>query len=97
MAFLDGTGLGYLLGKIKAAFVSKTDVVAAQAVTIDSTPTANSDNLVKSGGVYSALSGKEATSNKVTSLSSQSTDTQYPSAKCVYDLIGDVETLINAL
>ena len=41
--------------------------------------------------------GKEDASNKVTSLSSSSTDTQYPSAKCVYDIIGDVETLINAL
>lgn len=27
----------------------------------------------------------EQTSNKVTSLSNSSTDTQYPSAKCVYD------------
>lgn len=48
-------------------------------------------------GVIPDVSGKENTSNKVTSLSSQSTDTQYPSAKCVYDLIGDVESLINAL
>lgn len=39
----------------------------------------------------------EQTTNKVTSLSSNSTDTQYPSAKCVYDLIGDVETLLAAL
>lgn len=39
----------------------------------------------------------ELSSNKVTSLSSSSTDTQYPSAKAVYDMIGDVETLINAL
>lgn len=30
-------------------------------------------------------SGKEDSSNKVTSISSSSTDTQYPSAKCVYD------------
>ena len=36
------------------------------------------------------LNAKENTSNKVTSLSSSSTDTQYPSAKCVYDLIGDI-------
>lgn len=43
------------------------------------------------------LTGKESTSNKVTSLSSASTDTQYPSAKCVYDLLGDVESLILAL
>lgn len=35
------------------------------------------------------ISGKENISNKVTSLSSSSTDTQYPSAKCVYNLIKD--------
>ena len=33
------------------------------------------------------VSGKENTSNKVTSLSAQSTDTQYPSAKATYDAI----------
>lgn len=45
----------------------------------------------------SAVIGGEATSNKVTSISSSSTDTQYPSAKCVYDIVGDIETLLNAL
>lgn len=94
MGYLDGTGLSHLISKIKAAFWSKTDVVQ---ISIDNTPTASSDNLVKSGGVYSALSGKENTSNKVTSLSSSSTDTQYPSAKCVYDLVGDIETLLAAI
>lgn len=43
------------------------------------------------------ISDKETASNKVTSLSAQSTDTQYPSAKCVYDLIGNVETLLQAV
>lgn len=38
----------------------------------------------KISGLTSALSGKEVTSNKVTSLSDKSTDTQYPSAKAVY-------------
>lgn len=33
----------------------------------------------------------------VTSISAQSTDTQYPSAKCVYDLVGDIETLLAAI
>lgn len=33
------------------------------------------------------LNGKEDKSNKVTSISASSTDTQYPSAKCVYDAI----------
>lgn len=43
------------------------------------------------------ISGKENISNKVTSLSSSSTDTQYPSAKCVYDLIGDIETILASI
>ena len=33
------------------------------------------------------IPGLESTSNKVTSLSSSSNDTQYPSAKCVYDAL----------
>ena len=43
------------------------------------------------------LSGYEVTTNKVTSLSAQSTDTQYPSAKCVYDLFGDIDNVLNAI
>lgn len=43
----------------------------------------------------------EKLANKVTSISASSTDTQYPSAKCVYDAIddavGDVETLLASL
>ena len=36
------------------------------------------------------LTLKENTSNKVTSISSSSTDTEYPSAKCVYDAISSM-------
>lgn len=38
------------------------------------------------------LSSKEDKTNKTTSLSSSSTDTQYPSAKAVYDAITEVES-----
>ena len=38
----------------------------------------------KLGGTVD-ISGKEDKTNKVTSISSNSTDTEYPSAKCVYD------------
>ncbi len=38
------------------------------------------------------ISGKEDTSNKVVSLSSSSTDTQYPSAKIVYDSLNNLHT-----
>ena len=43
------------------------------------------------------MSNYEVTANKVTSLSAQSTDTQYPSAKCVYDLIGPINTALDAI
>ena len=36
------------------------------------------------------ISGKEDNANKTTTLSSSSTNTQYPSAKCVYDYIDEV-------
>lgn len=38
---------------------------------------------------------KQDVANLVTTLSASSTNQQYPSAKCVYDLIGDVETLLS--
>lgn len=39
----------------------------------------------------------ELKSNKVTSISAQSTDLQYPSAKCVYDIVGDIESALQAI
>ena len=42
-----------------------------------------------------AINNMQTTTNLVTSISSASTDTQYASAKCVYDIIGDVETLLS--
>jgi hypothetical protein len=66
--------------------------------TIPTVPTNISAFTNDSGYITSsALTGYEQTSNKVTSISSSSTNTQYPSAKCVYDIVGDIETLINAL
>ena len=55
---IDNTNLGYLISKIKAAFWPKTDTIQ---IGLDNTPTANSDNLVKSGGVKSALDAKQDT------------------------------------
>lgn len=49
------------------------------------------------GNKTAAQLGLEATNNKVTSLSGSSTDTQYPSAKCVWDMVGDVESALAAL
>lgn len=56
-------------------------------------------NLLSFGQQFKAKTDTlyEASANKVTSLSAQSTDTQYPSAKCVYDIVGDIETLLAAI
>ncbi len=47
--------------------------------------------------VLSDIISKEDKSNKVTTLSSSSTNTQYPSAKCVYDSISIKNTTYSAL
>ena len=62
-----------------------------------SIPTKTSDLTNDSGFLTSHqdISGKQDKSNLVTSLSASSTDTQYPSAKCVYNLVGNIETLLS--
>lgn len=35
--------------------------------------------------------------NLVSSISESSTDLQYPSAKCVYDLLSDIKTLLSEI
>lgn len=89
--FLLKDNMIYLLSEIDtstvtATFTSIKDNVVYWVTVTGETP-------VLDFGTYTL----EQSSNKVISLSSSSTDTQYPSAKCVYDLLGDVETLINAL
>jgi len=49
------------------------------------------------GEVTASLDNYQTKANLVTSVSSSSTDSQYPSAKLFYDTCGDIETLINAL
>lgn len=39
----------------------------------------------------------QTTTNLVTTVSSSSTNNQYPSAKCVYDIVGDIESAINTI
>lgn len=48
-------------------------------------------------GQTGAVTGLQTTANLVTSVSSSSTDSQYPSAKCLYDMVGDIETLLASI
>lgn len=66
--------------------IPSTDMTSAVQTSLGKADTAVQD-----------VSGKEDKSNKVTSLSSSSTDTQYPSAKCVYDLVGDIATALDTI
>lgn len=70
-------------------------ITDATIITVDQTYNPSSANA--QSGVAIAGAGFQTTSNLVTSVSSASTDTQYPSAKLFYDTCGDIETLINAL
>lgn len=49
------------------------------------------------GKLQAQVNTKQSISNLVTSVSSSSTNSQYPSAKLFYDTIGDVETLLQGL
>lgn len=64
---------------------------AIQGVTLNGSAVTPDSNKVV------ALANVQSTTNLVTSVSSASTDAQYPSAKLFYDTCGDIETLINAL
>ena len=57
----------------------------------------NSGGWSNGNGTIVSLSGYQTTANLVTSISNTSTDSQYPSAKCVYDIVGDIETLLQAV
>ena len=48
-------------------------------------------------GQTGAVTGLQTTANLVTSVSSSSTDSQYPSAKLFYDTVGNVEALLASI
>lgn len=48
-------------------------------------------------GAHGAVTGIQTTSNLVTSVSSSSTNSQYPSAKLFYDTVGNVESVLQTL
>lgn len=87
---LDATGL------IPVARIPNTIARAADVV-VDQIYDATSSYAQSGVAIAGAISGKQDTSNLVTAISSSSTDTQYPSAKCVYDIIGNLETILAAL
>ena len=98
-SYLDKTGLASVWAKIKEVLATKANSadladIATSGSYNDLTnkptiPSKTSDLTNDSGFLttHQDITGKENISNKVTSISSSSTNTQYPSAKAVYDAI----------
>lgn len=59
--------------------------------------TLNITDGITDGYANLSLKNKQDKSNLVTSISSQSTDNEYPSAKCVYDIVGDIENILHSI
>ena len=78
-SFLDKTGLTYLWSKIVALVGTKQDTL-----TFDNSPTNNSSNPVKSGGVYSALAGKAASDHTQAADKGGTGQTSYTTGDILY-------------
>lgn len=80
------------LNEALAAYTTTTDLTTLLAAKQD---TISDLSAIRSGAAAGAtavqpasIADMEVTSNKVTAISDQSTNTQYPSAKAVYDFVG---------
>ena len=62
-------------------------------------PAGHTATFVYDGSYYRliAIDRADSSANKVTSITASSTNALYPSAKAVYDMIGDVDTAIEAI
>lgn len=87
--------------KVNAGYGTAIDngFLAGSTRNYSSYTSTNNSLMISKGTLENVITGKnlETSTNKVTSLSSESTDTQYPSAKCVYDLVGNINTVLATL
>lgn len=103
-----GTGLLTLKNNNVVIGTFSANSTSNRTITV-TTPTKTSDLTNDSGfltsstgvtsvnGAHGAVTGIQTTSNLVTSVSSSSTNSQYPSAKLFYDTVGDVESVLQTL
>ena len=90
-------GVAYGLPTSWNDVTGKPTTLTGYGVAVDSTPMGNSTNPVTSGGIYNAVLAKENTSNKKTEITAVSTDTDYPSAKAVWNLFFSMQEEITRL
>ena len=75
----------------------QSEITPSNKLSSDLVDDTNSINKFVTSTEKSTWNAKEDSSYKVTSINSNSTDTQYPSAKCVYDIVGDIESILTTL
>lgn len=86
-----------LMGDVNTTLSNIQEEQETQNTNIENNATAISNLTTRVATNEQNISTKEDKSNKVTSISSSSTDTQYPSAKCVYDIVGNIESILEEL
>lgn len=94
---VDGTTNKVINVKPDWNAASGADAEILNKPTLATVATSGSYNDLSNKPTIPDVSNMEVTTNKVTSLSSSSTHTQYPSAKCVWDLVGDIETILASI
>ncbi len=57
----------------------------------------NTNGYLQGNGQWVSLNWAENTFNKVTTINSNSTNTEYPSAKAVYDALGDINSILEVI
>jgi hypothetical protein len=90
----SGTAVAEAVATI-IAFTGANGSTAGSAGLVPAPAASDNVKFLKGDGTWA--SGVQLTSNLVTSVSSSSTDTQYPSAKLFYDTVGNIETLLAAI
>ena len=95
---IDGTTASSTAAPTTAAVKTYVDTQAASAagdILTGTQSTTDTTHALTNAATTTALNGKEDASNKVTSMDSQSTDAQYPSAKAVYDALHNTANVGN--
>lgn len=85
---IDGT-----LTSFEFSVIVDKSLVSASAIPSSNEYTALEAALAEVEDVIEGLPAKEDKANKVTELSADSTDREYPSAKCVYDAISGIQPI----
>lgn len=88
---VNGTTQTNINGTVDIAVPTKTSDLTNDSGFITSAP------VTSVNGQTGAVTGLQTTGNLVTSVSSSSTDSQYPSAKLFYDTVGNIEALLAAI